>query len=123
MSFPSIFIVYSWDQGEVSTWVKLLAKKLEEYDIQVTIDQRAAVLGEHIPKFMETAITSNDYVLIVCTPQYKQKSDERTGGVGFEGDIITGEILHNNNHRKFIPILFQGTWQESAPSWLQGKYY
>ena len=60
---------------------------------------------------------------IVCTPRYRERSDSRTGGVGYEGDIITGEALTTGNERKFIPILRLGQWASAAPSWLAGKYY
>jgi hypothetical protein len=72
---------------------------------------------------MERAIADNSYVLIVCTPRYKTKSEAREGGVGYEGDIITGELLKSRNHRKFIPVLRTGDWSASAPGWLAGKYY
>ena len=72
---------------------------------------------------MEREIRENDYVLIICTPNYKLKSDQRKGGVGYEGDIMTAEVHTQGNHRKFIPILARGTWGEAAPSWLKGKYY
>jgi hypothetical protein len=72
---------------------------------------------------MEGEIRDNDYVIVVCTPKYKVKSDGRTGGVGYEGDIMTAEVLANQNHRKFIPVLARGAWAESAPSWLIGKRY
>ena len=72
---------------------------------------------------MEKEIRENDYVVIVCTPNYRQKSNERQGGVGYEGDIITAEILSRGNQRKFIPILARGIWKESAPTWSKGKFY
>lgn len=72
---------------------------------------------------MEQSIRENDYVLIVCTPHYKAKSDRRSGGVGFEGDIIQGEVFTQSNHRKFIPLLRTGNWLESAPTALAGKVY
>ena len=71
---------------------------------------------------MERAVRENEYVLIMCTPRYKKKSDERVGGVGYEGDIMTAEVLSTRNHRKFIPVLCEGTWENSLPSWLSGKY-
>jgi hypothetical protein len=43
--------------------------------------------------------------------------------VGYEGDIMTAEVLNIRNERKFIPILREGDWRESAPSWLAGRYY
>jgi hypothetical protein len=70
---------------------------------------------------MERAVRENDFVLIICTPRYKLKSDKRTGGVGYEGDIITGEVLTKRNHRKFIPILRKGEWEDAAPTWLAHK--
>ena len=76
-----------------------------------------------MPEFMEREIRENDYVLIICTPNYRRKSETRTGGLGYEGHIMTAEIYAKNNHRKFIPILARGTWKDAAPSWLKGKYY
>jgi hypothetical protein len=72
---------------------------------------------------METAIRESDFVLVICTPRYKVRSDSRAGGVGYEGDIITGEIFCSRNHRKFIPLLARDSWLTAAPSWLQGKYF
>jgi hypothetical protein len=71
---------------------------------------------------MERAVRENDLILIVCTPHYKEKSDARIGGVGYEGDIMTAEVLSKGNHRKFIPVLRTGDWDKAAPTWLSGKY-
>jgi hypothetical protein len=91
--------------------------------VDVKLDQWSVVLGDSLPKFMETAVRENDFVLIVCTPRYKAKSDGRTGGAGYEGDIITAEVFTTGNQRKFIPILREGEWEKAAPSWLLGKLY
>jgi serine/threonine-protein kinase len=79
--------------------------------------------GDQLPQFMEKSIRENDFVLIICTATYKYKSDNRVGGVGFEGNIITAEAFSYNNQRKFIPILRRDTWRAAAPTWLLGKYY
>jgi len=71
---------------------------------------------------MECAVRDNNFVLIVCTSRYKERSDARLGGVGYEGDIMTAEVYRGQNHRKFIPILRSGEWPTTAPSWLWGKY-
>ncbi len=104
-------------------WVRDLAARLRHDGVAVILDQWHAVPGDQLPEFMEKAIRDNDYVLIVCTPNYRTKSDERKGGVGYEGDIITAELFANRNNRKFIPILVGSDWNSSAPSWLKGKYY
>ena len=117
------FVSYSWDDDEHNTWARTLAERLRSDSVAATIDQWATVPGDQLPEFMEQAITENLFVLIVCTPRYKSRSERREGGVGYEGDIITAELLQARNHRKFIPILRKGEWRDAAPSWLTGKYY
>ena len=78
----------------------------------MTLDQWETAFGDQLPSFMEEAIRESQYVLIVCTPNYKERSEGRKGGVGYEGDIMTAEIMAEKNHRKFIPVLRSGTWEE-----------
>ena len=120
---PTAFVSYSWDSDEHKQWVHDLATRMRSDGIDVTLDQWHAVPGDQLPQFMETAIRENDYVVIVCTPKYCDRSDSRTGGVGYEGDIITAEITFTRNHRKFIPVLRGPDWISSAPSWIKGKFY
>jgi hypothetical protein len=72
---------------------------------------------------MEGSVRESDFVLIICTPHYKRKSEERLGGVGYEGSVITAEIYNKQNHRKFIPILRSAEWDVSAASWMAGKVF
>lgn len=120
---PTAFVSYSWDDDGHKAWARSLAERLRADGVAATIDQWAAVPGDQLPEFMERAIAENQYVLILCTPRYKSRSERREGGVGYEGDIITGQLMQMRNHRKFIPILRRGEWREAAPSWLAGKYY
>ncbi len=117
------FISYSWDNDEHKNWVRDLASRLRGDGIDVTLDQWHLVPGDQLPEFMERAVRESDYVLIVCTHKYKERSNKRQGGVGYEGDIITAEFMTSRNPRKFIPILKQQSWTDSAPNWLLGKYY
>ena len=123
MSTPKAFISYSWDDDDHKSWVAKLATELRNDGVDTTLDQWHAVFGDQLTSFMEKEIRENNYVLIICTPNYKLKSNERKGGVGYEGDIMTAEVLNKGNHRKFIPVLARGTWEESAPTWLEGKFY
>ena len=120
---PTAFISYSWDDDTHKEWVKELAKRLRQDGVDVTLDRWATAPGDQLPAFMEQAIRENQFILIICTPRYKSRSDEREGGVGYEGDIMTAEAMTKQNHRKFIPVLREGTWDEAAPSWLSGKYH
>ncbi len=120
---PSAVISYSWDSEAHKGWVRRLAAQLRRDGIDVKLDQWHVMPGDQLPRFMEQAINGSDFVLIVCTPRYKERSDCREGGVGYEGDIITGAILTTKNQRKFIPLLRTGTWLSAAPAWLAGKLY
>ncbi len=123
MPNPTVFISYSWDDEPHKAWVRDLATRLRGNGVDVKLDQWETAPGDQLPAFMERAIRDNTHVLIVCTPRYKARSDKREGGVGYEGDIMTGEVLTTGNERKFIPILRRGTWADAAPTWILGKYY
>jgi formylglycine-generating enzyme required for sulfatase activity len=119
---PNAFISYSWDGGPHKTWVRDLAARLRGDGVRTVLDRWETAPGDQLPHFMETAVRDNEFVLIVCTPKYKERSDRRVGGVGYEGDIMTGEVLTTGNRRKFIPILRHGARETSVPSWLGGAY-
>lgn len=118
---PKVFISYSWEDDAHKAWVKELADKLLSDGIDATIDQYDLSLGDRLPQFMEQAISNADYVLIICTPSYKEKSDARKGGVGYEGHIISAELLSYGNEKKFIPIIRKGSVKQALPMCLSGK--
>jgi len=120
-----VFISYSWDSENHKRWVADLATRLRSDDgINVILDQWEVALGDQLTHFMEKKIRESKYVLIICTPDYCEKSNNRKGGVGYEDHVMTSEIYREENHRKFIPILAKDcSWKESAPSWLSGKLY
>lgn len=120
---PTVFISYSWNDEANKAWVRELGARLQSYGANVWLDQWLMRPGALLPGFMESAIRESDFVLIVCTPEYKAASDSRSGAVGYEGDIVTGEILTGQESSKFIPVLRMGTWSESAPSWALGRWY
>src|SRR5688572_4824110 len=120
---PKTFISYAWENEEIKEWVRNIATELRAKGIDAKIDQWEIVPGDQMPHFMEKSVRENKYVLLICTPKYKAKSENRIGGVGYEGDIMTAEVLQKSNHRKFIPILKLGNVENAIPSWLQGKYF
>ena len=120
---PRVFISYSWEDEAHAEWVLRFAIRLRKDGVDVTLDRWHAVSGDQIPAFMEQSVRENDFVITVCTPRFKERSDGRSGGVGYEGDITTAEVFTSGNQRKFIPVLRSGNWREAAPSWLLGKVY
>jgi hypothetical protein len=119
---PTAFVSYSWDDENHKRWVRDLGATLRSDGVDVKLDHWDTTLGDSLPHFMERMVRENDFVFIILTPQYKNKSDHRQGGVGYEGNIITAEIFAGKDSRKFIPILREGAWTESSPSWLAGKF-
>lgn len=120
---PTASISYSWDSPAHIGWVTDLSARLVSDGINLLLDQWQLHPGDQIPFFMEKAIRESDFVLIICTPRYKQRSNAREGGVGYEGNIVGGEVLTGADPRKFIPLLREGEWNDAAASWLRGKRY
>jgi TIR domain-containing protein/uncharacterized protein DUF4384 len=120
-TIPRTFISYSWDDDAHKEWVKQLATRLRADGVDVTLDRWHAAPGDQIPAFMERAVRENDFVIAVCTPRFKERSDGRGGGVGYEGDIMTAYAFTGGDTRKFIPVLRRGSWSEAAPTWLLGR--
>src|SRR5579885_512356 len=120
---PRAFLSYSYDGPEHREWVLNLATRLREDGVETILDKWELEPGDPLPQFMEKAVRENDFVLIICTPRYKERSDRRIGGVGYEEDIITAEVFTDRNQRKFKPVLRTGEWDEAAPTWLRGKVY
>jgi hypothetical protein len=120
---PTAMISYSWDNDAHKAWVRTLATQLRSDGVDVSLDQWDTHPGDQLPAFMESAVRENDFVLIVCTPNYRERSDNRSGGVGYEGNVMTSEVLNEGNERKFVPILRGPDWSASAPTWLAGKIY
>jgi hypothetical protein len=120
---PKVFVSYSWDDDSHNAWVLDMAVRLRRGGIDVTLDQWHVEPGDELPAFMERSVRESDFVLIVCTAKYKTKADARVGGVGYEGSVITGELVTGTTRRKFVPLLRGDLWKNAAPSWLLGAAY
>jgi hypothetical protein len=117
---PTVFISYSWDSDEHKKWVYNLAEKLAEKGIRVILDQYSLRLGKSLPHFVEQSISKSDKILIIFTPNYRLKADGRSGGVGYEYSIMNANLYQNQTgNEKIIPILRNGTMQDSIPSFMQ----
>lgn len=118
-----VFVSYAWGTEDHVSWVRNLADRLKSDGFSISLDQTSMQLGDQLTHFMEKAVKDNDFVILVCTPAYREKANERRGGVGYESNIITHEVYRTSNHRKFVPILREGDWDSAAPDWLLGKLY
>lgn len=121
---PTVFISYSYDSSEHIRWVEKLALRMRMDGIKVLFDKWHLSTGDSLTYLIENWIKTSDFVIIVCTPNYKYKADNRLGGVGYEDSIITGEMINgNNNKAKFLPIIRKGNFLTSIPTFLIDKRY
>lgn len=124
MIMTTVFVSYSWDSESHKERIKSFVEYLRRNQIKVIFDEDVRP-GEPLHDFMEKGIRTSDYVLMCYTPTYKKKADGRLkkeiSGVGYENTIITAEVYSRNNQYKFIPVLFEGTWESSTPYWAVGK--
>jgi len=106
---PSVFISYSWDSPAHKRWVEGLALRLVTAGVDVVLDQWQLRPGQSLTEFMEKEIKRAGHIIIVCSPQYAKRSNQRKGGVGYEQQIISGRIAAGIPRRKFIPVIRAGT--------------
>ena len=121
---PKVFISYSWDNQNHEEWVLKLAATLRENGVDVILDKwELNRPGQLLPNFMERSIAESQRVICVMTPNYKKKTDQLTGGVGFEYSIITAELFSNIDTTKFIPLIRAGEDHDAIPVALRGRKY
>ena len=100
-----------------------LAASLRQNGVDASLDTWDLLPGRDMTFFMESQIRDSDFVILVCTPTYAQKSNIPIGGVGYEKNIISAEMLQSSDLRpKFIPILRKGNFDNALPTYLGSKY-
>lgn len=119
---PKVFVSYSWESDDHKEWVRALAERLTQNGVNVRLDQWHVVLGQSLTQFMETEVHTCDFVLVVCTKDYCRKSLARTGGVGYEQQIITGNIVAGNPREHFIPIVRDGDFAPGPECSVPGQF-
>lgn len=125
MDRPLVFISYSWDSVEHREWVLKLSNDLiSRYGINVLLDQYELSAGKDLTYYMESSIEQSTKVLLILTPNYKLKAENRTGGVGYEYSMISQELFDiQANNNKFIPILRSGDLNSSSPKYIKSKIF
>lgn len=101
----------------------MLATELMGKGIDTVLDQWDLELGANLAKFMEFGLRESDRVLVVCTDNYNSKSNSGIGGVGYENNILTAELMMNQNTTKFIPVIRSVTTDIKTPICLASRLY
>jgi hypothetical protein len=122
---PRLFLSYSWDSDAHRLWVLKLAADLIRNGVHVLVDEwDLRDYNDDLHLFMESGIRESDFVVLVCTPQYGRRANDRKGGVGVESTIITGEFYDPTKASKFVPVM-RGNVRDSEkclPSYLKSRY-
>lgn len=106
-TFPKLFISYSWTSSSHEEWVLSLASELRESGVDVILDKWDLKEGHDAHAFMEKMVTDPEIkkVAIICDRLYAEKADGRSGGVGTETQILSGEIYAKQDQTKFVAVL------------------
>lgn len=119
----NVFISYC--HKDVSEeWIDKLATALGQYGINTIVDIYDLQLGQDLNYFMEQ-IKSVDKVLILLGKTYKEKANDREGGVGTETQIISNDVYNDVEQTKFIPIVVNKDDEGNAylPYYLEARLY
>ncbi len=122
---PRLFLSYSWDSDAHKRWVLKLAADLIRNGVDVLVDEwDLPNYHDDLHLFMETGIRESDYVVLVCTPEYAKRANDRQGGVGVESTIITGEFYDPAKASKFVAVTRNATRgpQHCLPSFLKTRF-
>ena len=96
-----VFISYC-HKDVTEKWIQKLATALAKNGIECIVDIYDLQLGQDVNYFMEQ-MKRADKVLILSGREYKEKADNREGGVGTETQIISNDVYNNVKQTKFIP--------------------
>lgn len=115
------FISYSWDDETHKKWVLQLAMNLYQKGIVALLDQFLPA-GYSLTHFMNKGLSIADKVIVIGTPQYKEKSMKSlSGGVSYEESIIHTDLMENIASVKFLPVVRAGDFSSSLPTLLRRR--
>lgn len=121
---PSVFISYSHDSKEHQDRVLQLSNKLRSEGIDCILDQYEDSPPQGWPKWMDRNVKKSDFVLVVCTETYYNRTagdDEKGMGIKWESTLIYQQLYNAGaNNTKFIPVIFKDGKIEFIPEPLQG---
>ena len=127
LTAPRLFVSYSWSNPDHEAWILDFALQLRTSGVDVILDKWDLKEGHDANAFMEQMVTDATIkkVLLVCDRVYAAKTNERTGGVGAEAQIISSELYAKQAQDKFAAIVVERDeeGQPFLPAYYQGRIY
>jgi len=129
LPIPECFISYAWGNREHERWVEReLAADLQKAGLTVLLDRwDNARIGASVSRFVDRVSTA-DRVLVVGTPTYRMKYENKTSMGGYvaaaEGDLIGNRMLRTEEHKESVlPLLLEGDPRTAFPPLLEGRVF
>lgn len=118
---PSAFVSYSHDSPAHCDRVLALANQLRADGIDVRLDRYVAHPPEGWPRWSERQAVESTFVLVVCTPSYRERFERsRPDGAGkgaqWEGMIVQ-QLLYEAGGRndRIVPVWFEDGSEDDVP--------
>ena len=108
---PRVFISYAQESEDHSAWVLALAKRLRADGVEAVIDRYVTWLEQGWRPWMSEQIEQADWVLVVCTEEYRGRFDGNSAagsgrGVRWESQHITQALYDDKfSNKRFVPVL------------------
>lgn len=120
---PIVFISYSHDNEEHKNWVLQLATRLRSNGVDIILDRWNLKLGSDLASFMERGLSKSTRIVCICSSSYVKKANEGKGGAGYEKQIMTAEIIYDQNTNWVIPLIKNNKEDKKTPTFLNGRMY
>lgn len=122
---PRVLISYSHDSEPYRKQVLELANQLRNDGVDCQIDRYIRNPSEGWPIWMDTQVEESDFVLIMFTERYTQRSQQRhKSGVRFESVLVLQDLYEAGMiNDKFIPVLFNQNDSQYIHKWLKPYSY
>ena len=120
---PQVFISYSHDSDEHKNWIIQLATRLRSNGVDIILDAWNTKLGSDLASFMERGLSKSQRVICVCSDNYLVKANEGKGGAGYEKQIMTSELVVDQNTNWVIPLIVNNSFTKKTPTFLGVRKY
>jgi hypothetical protein len=120
---PQVFISYSHDSDEHKNWIIQLATRLRSNGVDIILDAWNTKLGSDLASFMEQGLSNSQRVICVCSDNYLIKANGGKGGAGYEKQIMTSELVIDQNTNWIIPLIVNNSSNKKTPTFLGARKY
>ncbi|WP_418604133.1 toll/interleukin-1 receptor domain-containing protein [Hwangdonia sp.] len=124
---PKVFISYSWKPMSNKVKTLALAERMTNDGVNVILDEWNLSEGQDKYQFMEQMVNDPEIkrVLIICNKDYRNKANNKSGGVGTESLIISDSIYKQAEQKKFVPVIFERNKNGEAemPTFVKSRIY